>query len=52
MEESSPESSGEGGDGEDRAAVSGKLSNHLHEIGFRFITLDLQGFRSGSMSSW
>ena len=30
--------------------VSGKLSNHLREIGFRFITLDLQGFRSGSMN--
>ena len=30
--------------------VSGKLSSHLREIGFRFITLDLQGFRSGSMN--
>lgn len=30
--------------------VSGKLSTHLREIGFRFITLDLQGFRSGSMN--
>ena len=30
--------------------VSGKLSSHLREIGFRFITLDLQGFHSGSMN--
>ncbi|CEP67724.1 Asparagine synthase [Moorella glycerini] len=31
--------------------VREKLVNHLHEIGFTYITLDLEGFRSGSMNA-
>jgi uncharacterized protein len=27
------------------------LSAHLHELGFKFITLDLEGFRSGSLNA-
>jgi uncharacterized protein len=27
-----------------------KVVGHLKEIGYRYITLDLQGFRSGSMN--
>jgi uncharacterized protein len=27
-----------------------KVVNHLKKIGYRYITLDLQGFRSGSMN--
>ena len=30
--------------------VRGELSRRFHELGFRFITLDLEGFRSGSMN--
>src|SRR5437763_4750491 len=30
--------------------VRGELSRRLHELGFRFVTLDLEGFRSGSMN--
>jgi uncharacterized protein len=27
-----------------------KVVDHLREIGYRYVTLDLQGFRSGSMN--
>src|ERR1051326_6365984 len=30
--------------------VRGELSRRLRELGFRFVTLDLEGFRSGSMN--
>jgi uncharacterized protein len=29
-------------------AVRGPLVARLHELGFRYVTLDLEGFRSGS----
>jgi pyridinium-3,5-biscarboxylic acid mononucleotide sulfurtransferase len=28
-----------------------QLVDHLHELGFRYVTLDLEGFRSGSMNA-
>jgi uncharacterized protein len=31
--------------------VRERLTAHLHEIGYRFITLDLDGFRSGSTNA-
>ena len=31
-------------------SLSEKVVGHLKEIGYRYITLDLQGFRSGSMN--
>ncbi|GEA14451.1 MAG: pyridinium-3,5-biscarboxylic acid mononucleotide sulfurtransferase [Moorella sp. (in: firmicutes)] len=33
------------------ANVREKLVNRLHELGFTYITLDLEGFRSGSMNA-
>ncbi len=30
--------------------ASGELSNHLRKLGFNFVTVDLQGFQSGSMN--
>lgn len=30
--------------------VRAQLTNHFRELGFRYITLDLEGFRSGSMN--
>ncbi|MDN5345076.1 MAG: pyridinium-3,5-biscarboxylic acid mononucleotide sulfurtransferase [Clostridia bacterium] len=33
------------------ARVRGKLVNQLHELGFTYIAVDLEGFRSGSMNA-
>ncbi|WP_258358966.1 ATP-dependent sacrificial sulfur transferase LarE [Moorella sulfitireducens (nom. illeg.)] len=33
------------------AKIREKLVNHLHKLGFTYITLDLEGFRSGSMNA-
>jgi uncharacterized protein len=30
--------------------VLGRIKSSLKQIGFRFVTLDLEGFRSGSMN--
>ena len=32
------------------AAVREPLARKLRELGFRFVTLDLEGFRTGSMN--
>ena len=32
------------------AARQQRLSRELHALGFRFVTLDLDGFRSGSLN--
>jgi uncharacterized protein len=32
------------------AAVRGPLAQRLKELGFKYITLDLEGFRSGSLN--
>jgi uncharacterized protein len=29
-----------------------ELAHHLHELGFRFVTVDLAGFRSGSLNTF
>jgi uncharacterized protein len=33
------------------AEIRAALSSHLHELGFKFIAIDLDGFRSGSLNS-
>jgi len=32
-------------------AKSQQIEKHFHELGFRFVTLDLVGFRSGSLNT-
>ena len=35
----------------DRAPVAGRIKVDFKALGFKFVTLDLEGFRSGSMNS-